>query len=105
MVSDTGNDAFKATAFEGSAQRLRTRQVGLEGLGVISIVVGAASVVLFFIPGYAEVAWAPALVALTLGAVDLGLKVNRRRFAIAGMMLAVIAFSWSVAMVLFGRAS
>ena len=99
MVSDTGNDAF-GTARSRSA----AREVRLEGLGVISIVLGAASVVVFFLPGFDELAWMPALAAVVLAAVDLGFKVNRRRYAIIGMMLGVVAFSWSMAMVLFGSA-
>lgn len=99
MVSDTGNDAFRSVSSRASA-----REAGLEGLGVVSVILGAAAVVVFFIPGYDESAWLPAAAALLLGAVDLGLKVNRRRYAIAGMMLAVVAFSWSIAMVLFGSA-
>lgn len=99
MVSDTGNDAFRSVS-----SRESTREAGLEGLGIISIVLGAGAVVVFFIPGYDELAWMPAAAALLLGAIDLGLKVNRRRFAIAGMVLAVVAFSWSLAMVLFGSA-
>lgn len=99
MVSDTGNDAFRSAGARASARELR-----LEGLGVASIVLGAAAVVVFFLPGFDELAWVPAVAALALGAIDLGLKVNRRRYAIIGMMFAVVAFSWSVAMVLFGSA-
>jgi len=96
MVSNTGSDVAKG--------RASTREAGLEGLGVISIVIGAAAVVMFFLPGLEEVAWLPAALAIALGGLDLGLKVDRRRYAIIGMMLGVIAFSWSVAMVLFGSA-
>lgn len=99
MVSDAGNDVFKTVG-----GRVSTRELGLEGVGVISIVLGAAAVVVFFIPGFEELAWMPAIPAVLLGAVDLGLKVNRRRYAIVGMMLGVVAFSWSLAMVLFGSA-
>ena len=99
MVSDTGNDAFGRVGRSSS-----TRELGLEGLGVVSIVLGAAAVVVFFIPGFDELAWVPAVPALLLGALDLALGVNRRRYAIMGMMFAVVALSWSVAMVLFGSA-
>lgn len=99
MVSDTGNDAFGSVSTRAS-----TREVRLEGLGVVSIVVGAAALVLFFIPGFEEVAWVPAAAAVVIGAIDLGLRVNRRRYAIIGMMLGVVAFSWSLAMLLFGNA-
>lgn len=98
MVSDTGNDMFQTVGRHASP-----REVRLEGLGVVAIVVGAAAVVVFFMPGLDEVAWVPAAVAVVLSAIDLGLGVNRRRYAIGGMMLGVIAFSWSFAMVLFGN--
>ena len=99
MVSDTGNDTF------GSAgTRATVREVRLEGLGIASIVLGAASLVVFFMPGFDELAWMPAIAAVVLGAIDLGLKVDRRRYAIIGMMLGVVAFAWSFAMVLFGSA-
>ena len=99
MVSDAGNDMFQTVG-----RRAATRELRLEGLGVVSIVLGAAAIVVFFIPGMDELAWVPATPAVMLGAIDLGLKVNRRRYAIIGMMLGVVAFSWSVAMVLFGSA-
>ena len=99
MVSDTGNDAFGSPGSRSSA-----REVRLEGLGVVSILLGAASLVVFFLPGFDELAWVPAIAAIVISAIDLGLKVNRRRYAIVGMMLGVVAFSWSVAMVLFGSA-
>lgn len=86
------------------AARAAARDARLEGLGIIALVVGLAAIVLYFVPGYDERAWIPALAAILLGAVALGLKVARRRFAITAMMLGVVAFSWSLAMVLFGSA-
>lgn len=99
MVSDAGNDMFQTVG-----RRATTRELRLEGLGVVSIVIGAAAVVVFFVPGFDEMAWMPAAAAVLLAVIDLGLRVNRRRYAIIGMMLGVVAFSWSVAMVLFGSA-
>lgn len=99
MVSDTGNDMLGSMS-----RRVSSREVRLEGLGIASIVLGAAALIVFFVPGLEEYAWMPAAPAVVLGALDLGLKVNRRRYAIIGMMFGVIAFSWSVAMVLFGSA-
>lgn len=97
MVSDTGNDVV-----ERSDSRAAARDARLESLGVIAIIIGAGSVVLYFVPGYEERAWMPGVVAIALGALDIAMKVARRRFAIVGMMLGVVAFSWSFALVLFG---
>ena len=91
--------AAAASAVTGSARESR-----LEGLGICTLVVGSAAIVLFFVPGLARVAWMPGLIAIVIGAVDLQLKVSRRRFALLGMMLGAIAFSWSFAMMLFGSA-
>jgi len=99
MVSDAGNDMFQTVG-----RRATTRELRLEGLGIASIVLGAAAIVVFFLPEMDELAWVPAAPAVLLGAIDLGMRVDRRRFAIIGMMLGVVAFSWSVAMVLFGSA-
>lgn len=99
MVSDTGNDMFQTVG-----RRATNRELRLEGLGIASIVLGAAAIIVFFVPDLDELAWLPAAPAVLLGAIDLGLQVNRRRYAIIGMMLGVVAFSWSIAMVLFGSA-
>ena len=80
------------------------RESRLEGLGICTLVIGSAAIVLFFVPGLARVAWMPGLVAIVIGALDLQLKASRRRFALLGMMLGAIAFSWSFAMMLFGSA-
>ena len=96
MVSEIGSDTMR--------RRVGAREARLEGLGVCAIALGAVAVVVFFVPGLDEFAWLPAVPAIILGWVDLGLKVDRRRYAIIGMMLGVTAFSWSVAMVLFGSA-
>ena len=99
MVSDTGNDMLGP-----AAQRVSGRELRLEGVGIGSMILGAAALVVFFIPGLEESAWMLAVPAVMLGAIDMALKVARRRYAIIGMMLGVIAFSWSFAMMLFGSA-
>ena len=95
MVSDTR---------EGYERVAAVRESRLEGLGICSLVIGGVAIVVFFIPDFNEVAWMPGLAAILLSGLDLQLKVSRRRYAILGMMLGVIALSWSVAMLLFGSA-
>jgi len=107
MVSDTSESysrqaAARATALDRSGAAVRESR--LEGLGICTLVVGSVAVVVFFMPDLNRLAWMPGLVAMGLGALDLQLKVSRRRYAILGMMLGVSAFSWSFAMVLFGSA-
>ena len=105
MVSDTRESFSRAAAARASASRsIARRETRLEGLGICTLVVGSVAVVVFFIPDLNRVAWMPGLIAIVLGALDLQLKVSRRRYAILGMMLGVSAFSWSFAMVLFGSA-
>ena len=105
MASDTRESYPRPTPpVAGLAVADTTRESRLEGLGICTLVIGGAAVVLFFVPGLARVAWMPGLIAVLVGALDLQLKVSRRRFALLGMMLGAIAFSWSFAMMLFGSA-
>lgn len=101
MVSDTREGYPRQAASRATATGRETR---LEGLGICTLVIGGIAIVVFFLPDLDRAAWMPGLAAIILGAVDLQLKVSRRRYAILGMMLGVVAFSWSFAMVLFGSA-
>lgn len=103
MKAIEGQGAVSDT-HEVFARRAEVRESRLEGLGICTIVLGVAAIVVYFVPGLDEIAWMPGLIAIALGALDLQLKVSRRRYAILGMMLGVIGFSWSFAMMLFGSA-
>ena len=90
------------TETTGRVRRETRREARLEVLGVISIALGFVSIVLYFIPAFALVAWAVALPGAIVGAIDLWLGVSRRGYAIAGLTLSVVGLSYSFAAILWG---
>jgi hypothetical protein len=77
----------------------------LEVLGVLSIALGLIGLVLYFVPSLRSVAWVFALPGLLISWLDIALHVSRLRYAIVGMTLSLIAFSFCLAAMLWGSAA
>jgi hypothetical protein len=78
------------------------RETALGALSVVSLLVGSLAIMLALFAPTRPVAWIAALLAVCLGTVCLGMRVQRSGLASAGMLLGGLAFAFSFAMVTWG---
>jgi hypothetical protein len=93
IVASTRNDYKRAHA---------ARESTLGALSVISLLVGSFAIMLALYVPTRPVAWIAALLAVSLGTVCVGMRVQRSGLASAGILLGGLAFAFSFAMVTWG---
>jgi hypothetical protein len=94
MVSSTGDD--------GMGRATDVRESRLEHVGQGSLILGISAMIIAAIPGVREAAWIPAVPAVILAMSTLGLGVQRKRYAVLGLVVGWFAFAYSFAMMLWG---
>jgi len=105
MVSDVNERTVDRRARERAGARagLEPGEVALRVLGIVSMTAGAVALILFA-GGETSLAFGIAAVGAVLALVDLAMRPQQRRYAIAGLMFSVVGMSYCVALMLWGSA-
>ena len=94
MVTNTGDERMGV--------RPTLHESRLERVGQGAMLLGVIAIALAIVPTVRDVAWIPAIPAVILAMCTLGLGVERKRYAIVGLVLGWFAFAYSFAMMLWG---
>jgi cell division protein FtsW (lipid II flippase) len=84
-------------------QTSMTRQLLLDVLGLVSLLVGAVGFGLSLFASSRDLAWSVALLGVALSVLCLAGGVTRKWIAASGMLIGGLAFAFSFAMVTWGR--
>ena len=103
MVSDVNERTLDRRAPQRVGVDMPRGELVLRGVGVVSLLVGAASLVVFMV-FEPEVTLVIAGTGAVLALLVLALHPMHRRYAIAGLFFSVVSFSYAVALILFGSA-